>query len=504
MLAISGIFGFSWLSVALAFRLIPKASLSFCVANLSIGSGVILMLERFSHPGFLSFQISDWLVICGLVSFYSGILQLLRNPPPSLSLRYIPLWIEIAVTAFLAPDTSSYVVRALAFNAIACYATGSGFVECVWRDGTHRFKGWVRVLIAWPFLAVALLFGFRAVQILTISLTNNNILQDSTLRFTLFLWTFIILLVVTNISNIGLLVNSMQKKERELSAELDFANAKLADQLQLRTEQLQRTDQTLSQVRAEYEREYPRARLAAVVPSITHDLNNAIGCSFMAASTMDDSYKQFDIKHQSDTLRKADLENFKSAMRKGLTLIESTNERTAELVSSLKQLSIDQVTQQRRSFLLNELIHDVVVTWKPALRSSGVTLVLALANDVTMDSYPGPLGQVITNLIQNTLTHAFEGISDRTVTLRTYAVSESRVRIEVQDNGKGMDEEVLAHLFQAFFTTRRGEGGSGIGLTFSRSLVEKVLGGKIAAESKSGQGSCFSIELPITTPVVPV
>lgn len=504
MLVIAGIFGLSWLSVSLAFRLVPKASLSFFVANLLIGSGVILMLERFSNPGFMSFQVADWLVVGGLVSFYSGILQLLRHPPPSLWLRYTPLWIEIAATAFLAPDTSSYVFRALAFNAVACYATCAGFVECVWRDGIGRFKGWVKVLIAWPFLGVGLLFGVRAVQILATSLTTDNILEDSTLRFTMFLWTFIILLVVTNISNVGLLVHSMQKKERELLAELDLANAKLAEQLHVRTEQLHRTDQTLREVRTEYERDYPKARLASVVPLITHDLNNAIGCSFMAASTMDDSYSQFDKKHLSERLQETDLENFKSSVRKGLTLIESANERTAELVSSLKQLSIDQVTQQRRSFLLNELIQDVVVTLKPALRNSGVTLVLELEKDAVMDSYPGPLGQVITNLIQNTLTHAFEGISDKTVTLRTCAISESQVRMEVQDNGKGMSEDVLAQLFQAFFTTRRAEGGSGIGLTFSKSLVEKVLGGKIVAESKSGQGSCFSIELPTETPVVTV
>lgn len=500
MLVISGVFGLSWLSLSFAFRLIPRAALSFFVANVLLGSGVILMLERLGHPGFMSFQVADWLVIGGLVSFHSGILQLLRDSPPSLWVRYTPLWIEIAATAALAPDTSSYVFRALAFNAVASVTTCSGFIECVWRDKVRRFKGWVRVLIAWPFLGAGLLFGARAGQILANSVTAGTTPEDSTLRFTMFLWTFIVLLVVTNISIAGLLVSSMQKKERELLAELDQANAKLAKQLQLRTEQLQHTDQTLSQIRADYERDYPMAMMAAVVPSITHDLNTAIGCSFMVASTMDDSYAKFDRLHESDTVRKSDLDNFKKSVREGLTLIESTNERTAELVSSLKQLAIDQVTQQRRSFRVDELIQNVVGTLKPALRSGKVTVVYELAKGLIMDSYPGPLGQVIVNLIQNALIHAFDGISDRTVTLRAHVINESQVRIEVQDSGKGMNEDVLAHLFQAFYTTRRGEGGSGIGLAFSKSLIEKVLSGKIIAESKSGEGSRFTIELPIKTP----
>jgi signal transduction histidine kinase len=502
MLVISGIFAISWLCLALAFRLIPKASASFFLANVSVGLGVILMLQRANHPGFLSFQVADWLVIFGLVTFQSGILRLLRDPPPSLWLRYMPLWIEIAATAALPPDTSSYLYRALAFNAIACITTCSGFIECVWGDGTHRFKGWVKVLIAWPFLGVGLLFGIRAYQVLAVRLTTGISPVDSTLHFTLFLWTFILLLVVTNISLVGLLVHALQKNEENLLLQLDTANTKLTSQLQMQTEQLQNTDSTLSQIRIDYEKAYPMARMAAVIPSITHDLNTSIGCSIMAASIIDESFATFEMQNPPDGRRSIERDNLVKAVRNGLRLIELSNQRTADLVSSLKQMSIDQATQQRRSFLVDELIYDVVATLTPALKKRQILVTFDMAPDLLMDSFPGPLGQVISNLVQNALLHGFDGLADGTITLRAQATDKSKIRIEVQDNGKGMTEAVRTQLFQAFFTTKPDKGGSGLGLTFSNRLIENVLGGKIMAQSKPGEGSRFIMELPRVTPTV--
>lgn len=502
MLVISGIFAISWLCLALAFRLIPRASVSFFVGNVSVGLGVILMMQRPNHPGFLSFQVADWLVIFGLVTFQSGILRLLRDPPPSLWLRYLPLWIEIAATAALAPDTSSYLYRALAFNTIASITTCSGFVECVWGDGTHRFKGWVKVLIAWPFLGVGLLFGVRAYQVLAIRLASGVSPVDSTLHFTLFLWTFILLLVVTNISLVGLLVHALQKNEKDLLLQLDTANAKLTAQLQSQTEQLHHTDRDLSQIRIDYEKAYPMARMAAVIPSITHDLNTSIGCSIMATSIIDESFSKFEIQKSPAAPRSLERDNFIKSVRNGLRLIELSNQRTVQLVSSLKQLSIDQVTQQRRSFLVDELIYDVVATLTPALKKRQILVMFDMAPDLLMDSFPGPLGQVISNLVQNALVHGFDGLADGTITLRAHAIDPSNIRIEVADNGKGMTEVVRSQLFQAFFTTKHDQGGSGLGLTFSNRLIENVLGGKITAESKPDEGSRFIIKLPRVTPTV--
>lgn len=502
MLVISGIFAISWLCLALAFRLIPKASASFFLANVSVGLGVILMLQRADHPGFLSFQVADWLVIFGLVTFQSGILRLLRDPPPSLWVRYIPLWIEIAATATLAPDTSSYLYRALAFNIIASVTTCSGFMECVWGDGSHRFKGWVKVLIAWPFLGAGLLFGIRAYQVLSIRLAEGISPVDTTLHFTLFLWTFILLLVVTNISLVGLLVHALQKNEENLLLQLDKANAQLTSQLQLQTEQLHDTDRTLSQIRIDYEKAYPLARMAAVIPSITHDLNTSIGCSIMAASVIDESIDNFEITKLPDTRLTNDRENIIKSVRNGLKLIELSNQRSAELVSSLKQLSIDQVTQQRRSFLVDELIDDVVATLTPALEKRQIHVVFDMAPGLLMDSFPGPLGQVVSNLVQNAMLHGFDGLEDGTITLRAQALGKTHIRIEVEDDGKGMTDAVRAHLFQAFFTTIPDKGGSGLGLTFSNRLIQNVLGGKISAESKPNEGSRFIIELPNVTPTV--
>ena len=358
------------------------------------------------------------------------------------------------------------------------------------------------MLIAWPFLGVGLLFGVRAYQVLAIRLAAGISPVDSTLHFTLFLWTFILLLVVTNISLVGLLVHALQKNEEHLRLQLDKANAKLTSQLQLQSEQLNHTDRNLSQIRIDYEKAYPMARMAAVIPSISHDLNTSIGCSIMAASIIDESFAKFEMQKSSDTPRSIERDNFIKSVRNGLRLIELSNQRTAELVSSLKQLSIDQVTQQRRSFLVDELIYDVVATLTPALKKRQIFAQFDMAPDLLMDSFPGPLGQVISNLVHNALVHGFDDLANGTITLRAQAIDTSQIRIEVEDDGKGMTEAVRAQLFQAFFTTKHDQGGSGLGLTFSNRLIENVLGGKILAESKPGEGSRFIIDLPRVTPTV--
>jgi len=119
---------------------------------------------------------------------------------------------------------------------------------------------------------------------------------------------------------------------------------------------------------------------------------------------------------------------------------------------------------------------------------------------IEMDSYPGPLGQVLVNLMSNAYTHAFDGASEGVIEIRGRRAGPAHVSVVVSDNGRGIPTEDQRHVFEPFFTTRRGEGGSGLGLNIVHSIVTGVLGGKVALRSTPGQGTVIELVLPVNAP----
>ena len=117
-----------------------------------------------------------------------------------------------------------------------------------------------------------------------------------------------------------------------------------------------------------------------------------------------------------------------------------------------------------------------------------------------MNSFPGPLGQVLTNLINNAIVHGYGDGQAGTITISTPTVEQDQVAIQVQDSGKGIDAANLSHIFEPFFTTRMGQGGSGLGLHIAHNLVTGLLGGTITVQSQPGQGASFLVTIPIHTP----
>lgn len=283
--------------------------------------------------------------------------------------------------------------------------------------------------------------------------------------------------------------------------ELDHANAVLGHMVALKTEQLAEVDQSLAQVRVEYEKAYPLATMAAVVPAVAHDLNTPVGNIGIAASTIRGKLEEFRALRLQGSLRQADLDALLGSVGEGMRIIETANTRVADLVHSLKQMSVDQATHRRRRFELGELVAEVVTTLSPALRKRGVQVAVEVPAGLQMDSYPGPLGQVLTNLLQNALVHAFAGREAGTVRISAARAASASIALKVEDDGVGMSGEVLARIFEPFFTTKAGQGGSGIGMTFSKRLVEESLGGKIVAESSPGAGTRFSLHLPEVAPI---
>jgi signal transduction histidine kinase len=171
-----------------------------------------------------------------------------------------------------------------------------------------------------------------------------------------------------------------------------------------------------------------------------------------------------------------------------------------DLIGSFKQVSVDQASAQRRRFDLRLVVEEVVATLSPMLKKTPFKLVLSLADRIEMDSFPGSLGQVITNLVTNSLTHAFEGKEQGTMHLKTWRRGPQHVGVEFVDDGVGIPESDRKRVFDPFFTTKLGRGGSGLGLHIVYNLVTHVLGGEVGVTSRTGEGTRFEFVLPVKAP----
>ena len=242
------------------------------------------------------------------------------------------------------------------------------------------------------------------------------------------------------------------------------------------------------------------ASLGSLVAGVAHELNTPVGNAVTVASTMAERVREFRAEVESGQLRRMALSSFLDHMGEGTEIMLSGLGRTARLVQQFKQVAFDQTSQQRRTFSLPELVRDVVGTMRPQFNHAGVNVEVDLATESSLDSYPGPLGQVLINLISNARVHAFDEGAAGTITVAARDLSGGDVAIVVRDTGRGMSEEVRKRVFEPFFTTRLGQGGSGLGLSITFNIVTGILGGTIRVESRPGEGTAMIVQIPAVAP----
>ena len=241
------------------------------------------------------------------------------------------------------------------------------------------------------------------------------------------------------------------------------------------------------------------AALGAMVAGIAHELNTPIGNSLMLASLLRDDTGRLSASLATG-IRRSQLTAFLEKTGEAAEILMRSLQHAADLVSSFKQVAVDRTSVQRRKFCLGEVFDEILLTLEPGLRRTSHKIVCAIPSGINMDSYPGPLGQVISNLINNAVLHAFDGRPNGQIDIAAELHEADQVRIFVRDNGAGIKEANLARVFDPFFTTKLGQGGSGLGLSIVYSLVNDVLGGHIEVSSTEGHGACFAVTLPLMAP----
>jgi PAS domain S-box-containing protein len=240
------------------------------------------------------------------------------------------------------------------------------------------------------------------------------------------------------------------------------------------------------------------AALGRMIAGVAHEINNPVGVSMTIASTLQRKADLFAAEATRGNLRRSSLNEFLDLIRDASSQLVVNLGRAAERIQSFKQAAADQRQSHRRSFDPSELIEQVLSHLAREFQGRGIALYLRCERDLVMDSYPGPLGQVLTNLAVNALTHAFPAGGEGRIDLRLSAAGPRHVELVFADNGCGMTPEIKRQAFDPFFTTRRQHGSTGIGLHIVHNIVVERLGGQIRLDSEPGAGTSIQMILPRT------
>ncbi|MEO7106770.1 MAG: HAMP domain-containing sensor histidine kinase [Rhodoferax sp.] len=241
------------------------------------------------------------------------------------------------------------------------------------------------------------------------------------------------------------------------------------------------------------------ASLGGLVAGVAHEINTPIGVVVTGASALDLATQRIQKVFAEGALRKSDIAHYLDTASESVRLIASNAQRAAHLIQSFKQIAVDQTSEQRRAFNLNNYLHELTTSLQPSLRKANTSVELVCDETVVMDSYPGLLAQVLTNLTLNAVTHAFAPGTQGHLSITAQCTNHT-VSIVFSDDGQGIPAEYLGKIFDPFFTTRRGLGGTGLGLNIVFNIVTKQLCGSIAAQNNLSRGVRFTISIPRVTP----
>jgi PAS domain S-box-containing protein len=243
------------------------------------------------------------------------------------------------------------------------------------------------------------------------------------------------------------------------------------------------------------------AALGRLVAGVAHEVNNPVGISLTVASSLERKTAMFTAEVERGDLRRSRLTEFLETSRDASSQLVANLNRAAELIQSFKQVAADRNYSDQRTFDLGDLTEQVVMSLRPGLRKHHLTLTVDCQPNLTMNSYPGPYGQVLTNLFLNSVAHAFPDGRPGAVDIQVREAGKDNVEILFSDNGCGMSLDVRRRAFDPFFTTRRDQGGTGLGLHIVYSIVTNRLGGRLDLDSEPGKGTRIQIILPRVAPL---
>lgn len=315
---------------------------------------------------------------------------------------------------------------------------------------------------------------------------------------------------VQEIHVLGRAINAMLDRIEQQISKLQLAeteirqlNQSLEQKINERTQALKTSNQdllntleTLHQYQNQIVETEKMASLGQMVAGVAHEVNTPIGLGVTASTLMQDRLADIQTAFDEKKLTSNQLQRFLSESNENLGIIYRNLERAASLIRSFKQVAVDQSNENRRQFSVSQLVNEVLLSLRPNLKKTQHEVIVECDEKLEIDSKPGPLNQILINLIMNSLIHAFEHIEKGQIKIQV-RVDQNRCFVHYEDNGAGVPEHIKKRIFDPFVTTKRGEGGSGLGMHLVYNLVTQALNGKIYLESSLGDGVRIDFDFPV-------
>jgi signal transduction histidine kinase len=305
--------------------------------------------------------------------------------------------------------------------------------------------------------------------------------------------------------NINILLNRAETQLSKLSdaKQLTYEqNVDLEDKVNKRTQALKDSNnellstlEKLHQFQGQLVESEKMASLGDMVAGVAHEVNTPIGLGVTASTLLSDRLLEIKQAFEDKTLKSSHLKKFLIEGEENTAIIYRNLKRAAELITSFKKVAVDQTSEEARTFNIKNLLDEVLLTLAPQIRKLPFIINVDCPNELVITSKPGPINQIIINLILNSITHGFDERDHGVIGIRV-TTSSDMLTIDYQDDGKGIDPSIINKIFEPFTTTKRGAGGSGLGLHLVYNLVTQALGGKISFSSEIESGVNFKISLP--------
>jgi len=291
-------------------------------------------------------------------------------------------------------------------------------------------------------------------------------------------------------------VQQAEQEIRQLNQGLEHKINERTLALKSSNQDLLNTLETLHQYQNQIVETEKMASLGQMVAGVAHEVNTPIGLGVTASTLMQDKLADIQKSFDEKKLTSSQLAKFLTESKENLGIIYRNLERAASLIRSFKQVAVDQSNENRRQFNMLQLMNEVLLSLRPNLKKTQHQVLLECEPSLEIDSKPGPINQILINLIMNSLIHAFEN-KEHGVIKVVVNVANSRCYVHYSDDGSGVPEHIKKRIFDPFVTTKRGEGGSGLGMHLVYNLVTQALNGKITLESTLGHGIDIQFDFPV-------
>jgi PAS domain S-box-containing protein len=277
---------------------------------------------------------------------------------------------------------------------------------------------------------------------------------------------------------------ALLRQEQELRKAKDTAEAAL--------EHLRHTQESLIETEK-------LAALGRLVAGVAHEISTPVGTALTVASSFEQRAASFAAEAaHGDTLKRSSLEEFLRAAHEAASQLVGNLNRMAELVQTFREVAVDRGYHERSSFDVGELTAQVMEGLRRGLQRRMIELRVVCQPGISMNSYPGPYGQLLTNLFHNAVTHAFPNGIAGTIGVEVRNCGKDHVEVKFSDDGCGMTDEVRRKAFDPFFTTRRDMGCTGLGLHIVHNIVTNRLNGRLVFDSEPGRGTSIQVFLPVS------